>query len=283
MALTGAPLIPTLTNWDYNTFANALEPATYQVMVVTPVVDEATRLYNSLTIRKHARIAGTTLAGSSDGTGLTYLSPIGVPVSVTPVHSVVPTAYSSGFDAQSDFSVDRELAEATIDSLAELTETNVAANFTAATQFLSDTVASQTMIRQGLARLKGNTNGKYGVGKDQQIYGFFSTTQEPALQNMPEVNSAEMRGDEENPYIRGIWTKGFGFVLNSSTVIPLDANGWHNALMVPSGMVTSWNVRSRLVRPSLELSKQVIAENNMGSNIKHDARIFVLRTTTSAA
>jgi len=284
MSLSGTPLVPgTHTNWDYNVFKRGLEAATYQDLKLIPVVDEAMRLYNQLTIRKAARVTGTTLSATSDGTGLTYLNIVGTPVSITPVHSVVPIAYSAGMQAQQDFDISRENAAGITASLAELTEASVMANFQTATQFISDTDATPTLVRQASARLFANTNGNFGPGTDKPFYGFFSQTQLPNLQAMPEVNSAEMRGDSENPYVRGIWVKGFGFVLNISTVVPQDGNGWHNALLVPSALVTSWNLRSTVKELDQELATMSIAHNNMGSGVLHDARILVMRTTNDAS
>lgn len=282
-ALLGTAITPSLTNWDFNVYKRGFEAATYQDMKLIPVVDEAMRLYNQLTIRKATRLTAATLATTSDGTDLDYQSPVGVPVSLTPVHSVVPISYGDNQQAQTDFNITREMGAQITAALAEATESTVMANFQTATQFLSDADVSATMLRQAGARLFGNTNGNFGPGTSTPFYGFFSHTQLPNLQAIPEVNSAEMRGDAENPYVRGIWVKGFGFVLNISTVIPQDGNGWHNALLVASGLVTSWNQRSTIEEGKIELGNYAIAHNNMGSNILHDARLLIMRTTNDAS
>lgn len=283
--LTGAPLVPgTHTGWDYNVYKRRFDGATYDWMKLIPVVEEANRLYNQLTVRKAARLSGVALSPTADGSDLNFQNPLGTSITVTPVHTVVPIAWGPNFQAQLDFQVSPAMADELESALGETTEANVMANFQTATQFLSGATVDAAMLRQGMARITTNTNSMYGInGKGGPIYGFFSSTQLPALQGITEVNNAQMRGDKETPYVRGIWVNGFGFVLNISTVVPQDANGWHNALLAATGLVTSWNMRSNIEETQEQLAKTAIAHNNMGSNVQHDARIFVLRTTADAS
>jgi len=282
--MAGTVLTPSGTvGFNLEDWKRGAEEATYQKMILIPVVDDyGGRIYGLAHIRKHARVTGSVLAQSSDGTGLTYLNIIGTPVTITPVGSTVPIAWSENEDAQIDLNLDTEGRSNIEQSLAELTETNVAANFQTATQFMSQAGVDAPMLRQGIGRLLGNTNGKAMPGGPNQIYGFFSHTQYPNLVNIPEVNTAEARGDSENPYIKGIWVRGFGFMLMISTVVAVDGNGWHNALFLKEGLVTGWNVRTRIKRQDDELQNRLIIYNNMGSSVQHDLRIMALRTTASA-
>jgi hypothetical protein len=128
----------------------------------------------------------------------------------------------------------------------------------------------------------GNTNGLATPGEtNPQVYGIFSHTQYPNLANIPEFNSALVRGDSENPYVKGVWTKGGGIMLLMSTVVQEDANGWHNCLYIPSAFVVAWNVRSRIKRQDFELTNKVIVFNNLGTAVKHNLRAVDMRTTTS--
>lgn len=284
MTMAGTVMNPSgTTGFNLEAWKRGAEESTYQRMLLIPVVDDfGGRIYGIGHVRKTQRVAGATLAQNATGEGLTYVSIIGTPVNITPVGSVVPIAWSENEDAQIDLNLD-DVGRGEIEgALAELTETNVAANFQSATQIMSQAGVDATMLRQALGRLTGNTNGKGLPGGPNQIFGFFSNTQMPNLMAIEEVNRAEWRGDSENPYVKGLWVKGFGFTLMVSTVVAQDANGWHNALFLKEALVTGWNIRTRIKRQELELNNRLIIFNNMGSAVQHDLRMIALRTTASA-
>lgn len=279
--MAGTVIVPgTQTGWNRVAYANGpFERATYQEQVLVPIVEDGQRLMGSMVIRKHQRVTGATLSQTSDGTGLTYVNPIGTPVTVTAVGYTVPIAWSENEEAQVDANMDQEAAAAGSKSLAELIETATAANFQSGTQIVTNPTIDANTLRTALARLAGNTNGMGMPGKSGTIYGFFSTTQMNPLMGIPEINSAEMRGDSENPYVKGWWSKGFGIMNNYSTVVPQDANGYHNAIFLAEALTVRWNTRSRIKRQDYELQNRWIAYANVGSAVLHDLRMVVIRTT----
>jgi hypothetical protein len=272
----------TTTGWNYEVFESTMEGATYQRMEFIPTIDEAMRLYYKLTIRKAQRVAGAVLAQTANGLDLTYVNPIGTAVTLSPVGSTVPMVWSENEDAETDFNLDRETAGEGEQALAELTESNALANVASLTNIIGQANVDAAMLRRGIGTLIGLTNGTAEPGGTPAVHGIFSNVQYPNLVAIPEVNSAEARGDSENPYVRGIWVKGFGFNLHLSTVVYQDANGWHNCLYVPSAFVISWNVRSRVKRQDEELANRVILYNNVGSGVKHNDRAIDMRTTANA-
>lgn len=272
------------TGWNPEVWEKAkFESATYQRMRFIRTIDEGDRPYNLLHIRKHARVSGTTLGQSTGGgaADLTFLTIIGTPITVTPVHSVVPVAYGPHMEAQTDGNIDQESAGNIEQALAELTETTAAANIATLTTVLSAPDVDGPVLRRAFGQLMGNTNGMAEPGGDTQVYGLFSHTQFPNLGNIPEFNQADIRGDSENPSVKGIWTKGGGIMLLMSTIITADGNGWHNGLYIPSAFVIAWNLRSQIVRDRDALRQFVIAQNNVGSAVKHDLRAIDIRTTNN--
>jgi hypothetical protein len=169
-------------------------------------------------------------------------------------------------------------------ALAESSESSVLANAQSLTNILTQADVDASLLRRGIGRLVGNTNGAVepGMSGAAQIYGIFTNKQYPNLVNIPEVNAADVRGDSENPYVKGIWVKGFGFTLMLSTVVANDANGDHNVLYIPEAFGIAWNQRSLIKRMDEELQNQLIAFNNFGSAVKHNARAIALRTTANA-
>lgn len=279
-AVAGTALTPGgTTGWNSQKWQKYFEQATYQRMKFIPTIDEGDRPFGLLNVKKHARVSGATLGQSDDGTGLTYLSIIATAITVTPVGSVVPVAWSQNEDAQIDGNLDAESSGNVEQALAELTETTALANVSTLTKAISVASVTGPVLRRAFGNLTGNTNGMAEPGGQVQVYGVFSHTQLPALGDIPEFNQAQVRGDSENPYIKGIWTRGGGIMLLFTTVVAMDDNGWHNCLYIPSAFVIAWNARSKIVRDSAELQKRVIAYNNVGSSVKHDLRAIQIITT----
>lgn len=269
------------TGWNLQKWQRTVEETTYQKMVFIPIIDEGDRPFGLLNIRKHARVSSSTLSQSAEGTTLTYSNIIGTPVTVTPGGNYVAVQWSENEDAQLDLNLDAEARGNIEKALAEATEQTVLANIQSLTNIMSQGQVDAPMIRQGYGRLMGNTNGLATPGAAPTVYGIFSHRQYPALCSIPEFNRADMRGDSENPYVKGIAMLAGGARINITTVIAQDGNGDHNALYLPSAFVVAWNVRSRIKSQDLELTNRLIVFNNLGSAVKHDSRAIALRTTAS--
>lgn len=278
-----AALVPgTDTGWNLETWQKTIEVATYQKMVFIPTIDESLRPYNLGHIRRAVRVSGATVSSTATGLSLTYVNPVGTVVSMTPVASTVPIAWSEPFDSRTEQNVDSQATSAIEAALAELTETAALLNIASGTQLMSQASIDATMLRQAMGRLGKNTNGTYAVNSGETIYGIFSYDQQAALMAIPEVNSAEKRGDSENPYIKGIWVKGFGFTAMLTSVVSQDANGWHNALYAPSAFAIAWNVRTLLKRQDIELQNRLIGYNDVATALKNDLRVLQLITTSTS-
>lgn len=252
---------------------------TYERQRLVPIFEEGERLFGGSILRKEARITGAVLAQSSDGTGVTYLNPVGSPVTVNPAGYVAPIGWSENEEAQVDFNMDKIAADASASCLAELIETIVAANFQTGTQIITNPVADAATLRAATARLNQNTNGEGRVNGPKTIYGHFHVSQQVSLQGIPEVNSAEARGDSENPYVKGLWVKGFGLNIDTNTTVAQDANGYHNAVFLAEAITVRWNVRSRIKRQDYEYRNGYFGYANFGSAVVYDSRMVIVRTT----
>jgi hypothetical protein len=268
------------TGANLESWKRTFEVAFYQRMKFIPSVDEGDRPYGTGQHRKFTRVAGATLAQSAEGTGLTYVSILGTKVSITPVGSVVPIAWSRNERAQIDISLGSEGRGQIEQALAELTEQTALANVQSLTAGLSVPEIDGPTLRRAQANLYGNTNGAVEPGTTT-MYGIFSHTQLPQLHGIEEYNKADVRGDSENPYVRGVWTKGQGILLLTSTVVANDANGWHNALYVSSAFTVDWNERASIIEDVAEAQERLIAYNNVGTGVLNDNRAFYIRTTNS--
>ncbi len=269
------------TGFNRQSWLDGFDDATYQRMAFVPTISEYKgRLLNQGNVRKLARVGGLTLAQTDDGDTLTGSNPVGTPITLTPVGRYVRVDWSENEDAQLDVDLDSELADGIEQGLAETTEQAALALIVGLTQTMSQAAVDATMFRQAVGRLIGNMNGALQIGSTE-VYAIFHNTQYPALMNIPEFTEADVRGDDENPHVKGIWGKGNGIKLMLSTVIASDANGWHNAIYVPMAFIAGWNARSRVKRQDYLLSNRIVAYNNSAFSVRHDLRAIALRTTAS--
>lgn len=276
----GTIIVPgTQTGLNRTVYSAKFFRTTYQRQILVPIVEEGERLFGAMVLRKEARVTAAALAQTSDGTGVTYVNPVGSPVTVSPGGVIVPIGWSENEDAQVDFNMDKIAGDAAASALAESIERTTAANFQTGTQIITNAVADAPTLRAATALLTGNTNGEGMVGGPETIYGFFSNTQMVTLQGIPEVNNAQARGDSENPYVKGIWVRGFGMLLNISTVVAQDANGYHNAVFLAAALTVRWNTRSRIKRQDYEYRNGYYGYANVGSAVVYDNRMVVVRTT----
>lgn len=269
------------TGWNLQRWQKTFEFATYQEFVLIPLIDEGDgRLYGAYNVRKHARVGGTALGQSSDGDSLTASNIIASPIQVTPTGTYVYVAWSQNEEEQLDASLDEEGRKNIEKALAEATETNAAAIIPGLTQNLSQADVDGPLLRQAFGRLMTNTNGMFAPG--DSIHGYFTTTQYPNIANISEFNSAQVRGDSENPYVKGVWTRGGGILMHFTTVVTNDVNGWNNALFHGSFAVAVWNTRSLIKRQDFLLQNRLICYNNVGFQVKNDLRAVGVRSTASA-
>ena len=276
-----AVIVPgTHTGYNIQKWKRGVEGATYQKMKFIPTIDDEERLYGTLNIRKHARVSSTSLGQTDTGSGLNPSTLTGTPVTLTPAGNYLMVAWSENEEAQIDFSLDSEARGEVEQAMAESSDQSALANAASLTQFVSGGSIDAAMWREAVGKLMGNTNGVAEVG-DAKIRAVISHTQYPALCTIPEFNAADVRGDSENPYVKGIFMKAGGVFVILTTVVTQDANGWHQPMYIPSAFAISWNRKTSIKSQEFELTNKVIAYNNFGSGVKHDLRAIDLRTTDS--
>ncbi len=269
------------TGLNRQTWADTVEATTYQKMVAIPTYDTYPgRVLNQGNVRKQGRAQGSVLGQSDEGDSLTASDITGTPITLTPVGRYVYVRWSENEESQVDINIDPMAAANIEQALAETSDTAGLAVVTSLTQIMSQASIDATMLRQGLGRLMGNMNGAAMPG-DDEFLGIFSHTQYPNIMNVPEYTNADVRGDSENPHVKGVYARGGGVKIMYSTVVAQDANGWHNVLYVRKAFVVGWNTRSRIKRQDLLLQNRIIVFNNFAVSVQHDLRAIALRTTAS--
>lgn len=270
------------TGYNIQKWGKKIWGATYQRMVAIPIFDEGDKPYHQLNTRRNVRVAATPLSGSDDGSSLNASTLADSQVNLTPSGQYIMVAWSDNLDAEIDFSLNSEAQGELEQAMAEASDESVLDQVASLTQILSQAQVDVTMWRQAYARLTGNTNGvPQPGGGGPTVWAIFSHTQLPGLQNIPEFNAADLRGDSENPYVMGLFMKGSGVNLRISTVVEADANGWHNFMGLSECIQVAWNRHTTVEYQKYNLQNKVIAYNNLGSTVLHDLRGLDLRTTAS--
>jgi len=280
-ASTASPpiLTPGSNHFNFEVFTRTLEPATYENMQLITRFDDKDRPYSLLTINKKARISSVALAGTAVGTGLTYQDPLGAPATVNPAGIYVALGWSANEDAETPYNFDQELGDEATRALAEGNDQNGAANFSSLTEFRGNGGADVTSatLRNAQGLLQRNTNGEAAPGR-QDIYLVLDHSQYSAAMGIEEYAHAEARGDGENPYVKGVWSKGGGHNLLFSGVLPTTGDGTHGCLWIRKALAVAWNVRSKVVKEPTELQVRHILFNHLGTGIQHNLRAVAIRT-----
>ncbi len=271
-----------ITGFNLTTFAKRAAPATYQEMIFIPMVEDyGMKVGTTGTVRKALRLTASVLGQSANGAALTAATLADAAVTLTAAGNVIMVQWDDNFKVQTDIAVETLASGEVERALAEASDTIALANVSSGTQNMSNANVDAASLRQALGRLGQNTNGEASPGK-AQIYAVFSMRQYPFLATIPEFNNAEIRGDAENPFVKGIWMRGGGVILNLSTAVANDANGDHNPIFIREAFQIGWNTaRAAVETQRFEVQTKVIAFKNFASGVIHNLRFIDFRTTTS--
>jgi hypothetical protein len=96
--------------------------------------------------------------------------------------------------------------------------------------------------------------------------------------------NAEIRGDSENPQVRGIFTKASGILWNFTSKVPTgNGNGGEGAVYTKDAFAVGWNSKPRVEQSKDGLATLYIGYANLGARVKWDARAVSVRTVRVAS
>lgn len=271
------------TQYNITTYARTIAGATYQKMVAIPRFDDEGRPLGSLVLRKHVRMTAASLSQSDDGSSLNATTMADTPVTLTPAGAYLMVAQSENEWAQLDFDLSAEARDQQTQAMAEYSDTAVLADVASFTNNLTTTKVDGPSWRQVLGRVGNNTYGVAvaGYAGSPEVFGIFTMTQLPAWGEIPEYNQANLRGDDQNPYVTGVQLKGSGASIYFTTAVAQDGNGWHNFVGIGEAIAVAWNKHTQIEDQKYNLQRKVIAFNNFAHGVFHNARGFDWRTTAS--
>jgi len=280
---------PVITPGNTNTlnleeWAGTVEGATYQREEFLNTVQVFPGpIFGEGNVRKYKRMEGSTLAQNANGNNLTPVDPIGVPITITPVGRFVKCAWSANQDAQVDVNLRGDLPGEMEQSMAELHDSAALATVATLSQSTEQAVVDAPLWRTVVAALMGNTNGLAAPGESEMIRGIFSNTAYRGLLNIEEFTHADVRGDSENPLVKGIFTKGGGINVRFSTVVYNDGDAWFNCVYLKSAFIKGVNQNTMLVEDRDDLQRKIMLYSNWGISVLHDLRAIAVKTTENGA
>ena len=266
-------------HFNFEVWEDGADPATYERTKALIHFSTIQRPYSKGHIRNWARMTGNTSTSTDVGTGLLYQNPVGAEVTVVPSVNYVAGAWSFGEDVMTNVNIDPGLASEMERCLAEQSDSLACALFPTLSQFRgaagADIIASTW--RNAIALLGQGTNGMAAPG-EVTLYGIVDMSQLAAMMSIPEFTHAEIRGDDENPQVKGIFDKASGVLTMFTTILTTDPNGTHGCIWVPEAFAQGWNARTTPYRQRLELQNRLILANNFGVTVRHDLRAVAIRS-----
>lgn len=263
-----------------------IEAAVYEEAMFFPEITEADRLYNKLHIRKIDRFAGQTLASTAgnDGTGLSYGVATDTEVTITPVANYVAVAMSRNQIKQMNVDARNEFKDSVNKALAQ--QIDVYANSTLVpyltTNVMGDasTAMDRALTLNLLYTIRKNARSAVQPGVSD-IKFIVWPNQGPAFMSIPEFTAANLRGDGENPNVKGIVFKALGLEYIVSGNLATSAGAICNPMFVKSAFAISWNERPTVMEQEFELQNRIIAYANYGVATKWEDRAGVLLTKST--
>lgn len=275
-------------NLAFQTWAKTIEVPAYEKMIMIPTLDELGRPYGTQNIRYWDQLTAQqlTAAGGSttalDIVGITVNS--GTPTVLTYTSTFVYTAVVINDDTAQTVEVDLDpgMRDNTEQCVADACDGVICALASSLTDGLGDGTTSANMldIRKLVARAR-ITSPKVMVG-ERTIHATLHPGALDGLANAADWMNAQVRGDEENPQVRGIFMKAYGILFHFTTKTPTaNGNGGEGSIYVPETYAVGWNQRPRVEVQRSGVSNYVIASANLGGRVKWDSRGKYYRTVTT--
>ena len=269
-----------LTNevWQKN-----IEAAVYEEAQLLPLIKERDRLYNKLHIRTFGQFSASTLANTDTGLGPTYAVATTYDKTATPVANYVAVNLSRSQIKQMNVDVTQsnDFKDAMNKALAQKIDQTVHAATIGAltTNVVGDAAATmdRALVLNLLYTIRKNARSAVQPGKSD-IKFIVWPLQGPSFMSIPEFTAANLRGDSENPNVKGIIFNAMGLEYIVSGNCVSDANGVHNGMFVGSAFSLSWNERPTVFSQDFELASRIYAYGNYGAGVVWDDRAGDLRT-----
>lgn len=264
-----------------------LERTLYEDAEFWPLLVERDRPYVQLNIRKFGRFAATnSLAATTsadDGTGLTYVVAADSNVPMPPINRYVAVAIARhqmsemNVDPRGPFriSVEESLNEQ-IDAVCLQDASTLATNTTGSGTAVIDKPGLLNLLEK--LRFAARSAIKLGETK---LWTIIHPGQFGDLMTVPELTAANLRGDSQDPNVRGMVLNGLGLNYKVSGNVYTSGGAAFNVIFVPEAFGIGWNEKPVVMAQEFELQYRIIAYSNFAHAVVWDDRAALYETTAT--
>jgi hypothetical protein len=266
-------------NLTKQAWADTVEPAVYDKARFLKKTKEYERGYVQLNVRKISAGTGQTIASTADGTGMTFDSMVPAVVTLTPAWLFIGHQYPDSLPWTSGDGIDAVAADDVERALAAYLENQQLADVQTLTNYLGNAAYDTDApgFRAAMAQLATTAKVEAQPGVSQ-IYGMLGTLQIDDAMSVPEITHAEQRGDGQNPLVSGLISKGFGAMIDFTTLLASDANGLHGVFWVREAFGYYFNKRISGEKQRYLKQTRVMADAHFAHAVIHNARAVGFRT-----
>jgi len=264
---------------------------TWDETIQSAVYDKSRFLQNTVdygagkalkTIRKITAMTGSTIASTSDGTDMTFVSMNPTTATLTPAWYFAGHQYPDSLPWTSGDSISRVAADDAEMALTASIETAFLSDVASLTNYVGSGAynVDTAGFRGAVATLFNNGKVEAEVGSSS-IYCLLGALQHDDAMSIPEFTHADQRGDGQNPLVSGVIGKGNGVKLMFSTLLYNDGAQLHGVLWVPSAFGHFFNKRAGGEKQRFKKTTYVMADAHFAHNIIQNARAVGIRTATA--
>lgn len=272
-------------NLKFTDFAAGLQVPVYEKMVGIPMMEDVGRPYGAKKIRYLDTLTARALAETSNGDkgDLTWNSGIPQVVTVTPSGLYIAVSWPENEQNYVEARLDPAVAANIEAAMAEGCDALAMVAFSSITLGWgdADSVPTAPDVRKVVAQL-GVATPAARLSDGVALYAVVHPGAQEGLQNTADFTNAEIRGDAENPQVKGFFTKANGVLWNFTTKVPTtNGNGGEGAIFAKSCFVIGWNQKPMVLRERDGLATCLIGYANLGATVMYPSRGQYFRTVTS--
>ena len=264
-----------------------IERSLYEDAEFWPLLVERDRPYNTLNIRKIGRFSATNALAATtsadDGTGLTYVVAADTNITLAPINRYVAVGVARhqmsqmNVDPRGPFriSVEQALNEQ-IDAVCLQDAASLATNTTGS----SSAVLDKPLLLNILEKLRYSARSAIKLG-ETKLWLIVHPGQFGDLMTIPEITAANLRGDSQDPNVKGMVLNGLGVNYKVSGNVYTSGGSAYNVLFVPEAFGIAWNEKPVVMAQEFELQYRIISYANFAHNIVWDDRAALIQTTST--
>jgi hypothetical protein len=272
-------------NLKFTDYQAGIQVPVYEAMTGIPMMEDVGRPYGSKIIRIYDTLATATLAATSNGDkgDLTWNSGIPSKVTLTPSGLYIAVSYPENEQNYVEAKMDPGITQNINAAMGEGCDALAMVSFSSLTNGWGDAGSAPTApdVRKVVAQLSIATPAAR-LSDGVSLYAVVHPGAQEGLQNTADFTNAEVRGDAENPQVKGFFTKANGVLWNFTTKVPTaNGNGGEGAIFAKSCFALGWNQKPMILRERDGLATCIIGYANLAATVVYASRGRYFRTVVT--